>query len=161
MTIQELLTLKTGKSRILGLDVGDKTVGLALCDTLWSIATPHQTLSRKSFAHDVGIFQKLLADYSIAAMVVGLPLHMSGRLGDQAQKVQRYANQLAQDLGVPIFFQDERLSTSAVERTLLSADVSRQKRGKVIDKMAASFILQGVLDTLFYASRGWINTPHA
>lgn len=148
MTLLELIDLQTKGSRLLGLDVGDKTIGIAMSDTSWTIATPLQTVNRKSYAHDLEIFQKLIKDYAIIAIVVGLPLNMNGTEGPQVGKVRDLANRLSVDLKLPLYFQDERLSTVAVERTLLLADMSRLKRDKVIDKMAASFILQGVLDQL-------------
>lgn len=142
----ELRLLKSGKNRLLGMDVGDKTVGLSLSDVTWIIATPHKLIKRKLNVSDYQEIKKVVDEFSVVAFVVGLPLNMNGTVGPQAKKVQDFMEKLTQLINIPIFYWDERLSTVAVTRTLLEADVSRSRRAEVVDKMAATFILQGVLD---------------
>ena len=149
ITIQnshELKILKTGKNRLLGMDVGDKTVGLALSDITWTIATPHKLIKRKLNISDYQEIKKVVDEFVVVGFVVGLPLNMNGTVGPQAQKVRDFIEKLRLTIDRPIFYWDERLSTVAVTRTLLEADVSRSRRAEVVDKMAATFILQGVLD---------------
>lgn len=142
----ELRLLKSGKNRLLGMDVGDKTVGLSLSDVTWIIATPHKLIKRKLNVSDYQEIKKVVDEFSVVAFVVGLPLNMNGTVGPQAKKVQDFMEKLTQLISIPVFYWDERLSTVAVTRTLLEADVSRSRRAEVVDKMAATFILQGVLD---------------
>lgn len=143
---QELKALKTGKNRLLGLDVGTKTVGLALSDITWLIATPHKLIKRKLNVSDYQEIKKVVVEFGVVAFVVGLPLNMNGTDGPQAQKVRDFMEKLTQIVDIPLFYWDERLSTVAATRTLLEADMSRSRRAEVVDKMAATFILQGVLD---------------
>jgi putative Holliday junction resolvase len=135
-------------ARLLGLDLGEKTIGLALSDTLLTVATPMQTLKRGKFSADALVLDALIAAQSVGALVVGLPLNMDGSEGPSAQSARAFGRNWAGRSDVPLLFQDERLSTSAVTRTLLEADASRKRRGMVVDKMAAAYILQGVLDRL-------------
>jgi putative Holliday junction resolvase len=135
-------------ARLLGLDLGEKTIGLALSDTLLTVATPMQTLKRGKFSADAAVLDAVIAAQNVGALVVGLPLNMDGSDGPSAQSARAFGRNWAQRSPLPVLFQDERLSTSAVTRTLLEADASRKRRGAVVDKMAAAYILQGVLDRL-------------
>jgi putative holliday junction resolvase len=134
--------------RLLGLDLGEKTIGLALSDTLLSIATPMQTLKRGKFAADAARLDIIISAQGVGGLVVGLPLNMDGSDGPSAQSARAFARNWAIRSPLPVVMQDERLSTSAVTRTLLQADASRKRRDEVVDKMAAAYILQGVLDRL-------------
>jgi len=134
--------------RLLGLDLGEKSIGLALSDTLLSIATPMQTLKRGKFAADAAQLDIIISAQGVGGLVVGLPLNMDGSDGPSAQSARAFARNWAARSARPLVLQDERLSTSAVIRTLLEADASRRRRGQVVDKMAAAYILQGALDRL-------------
>lgn len=134
--------------KLLGLDLGTKTIGVAISDGLRMTATPLITLKRQKFSQDAETLQKMVTQNQICAFVLGLPLNMDGSEGPRAQSTRAFARNLTQKIDLPIVFWDERLSTAAVTRTLIDADVSRAKRADVVDKLAASFILQGVLDTL-------------
>jgi putative Holliday junction resolvase len=141
--------LKIGPGlRLLGLDLGEKTIGLALSDTSLSIATPMQTLKRGKFAADATQLGIIISAQGVGGLVVGLPLNMDGSDGPSAQSARAFARNWAARSPLPVILQDERLSTSAVTRTLLEADASRRRRDDVVDKMAAAYILQGVLDRL-------------
>jgi len=139
--------------RLLGLDLGEKTIGLALSDTSLSIATPMQTLKRGKFGADAAQLDIIISAQGVGGLVVGLPLNMDGSDGPSAQSARAFGRNFLAKHDLPILFWDERLSTAAVTRTLIDADVSRAKRKDVVDKMAASFILQGVLDFLARKSR--------
>jgi putative Holliday junction resolvase len=134
--------------RLLGLDLGEKTIGLALSDTLLSIATPMQTLKRGKFSADAAQLDIIISAQGVGGLVVGLPLNMDGSDGPSAQSARAFARNWALRSPLPVLLQDERLSTSAVTRTLLEADASRRRREQVVDKMAAAYILQGALDRL-------------
>ena len=135
-------------ARLLGLDLGEKTIGLALSDVERSIATPLETIRRTKFTPDAERIRALAARFQVGGLVVGLPLNMDGSEGPRAQATRAFVRNLRPLLGLPIVLWDERLSTAAVTRTLLEADASRARRGEVIDKMAAAYILQGALDRL-------------
>jgi putative Holliday junction resolvase len=135
-------------ARLLGFDLGEKTIGLALSDTLRSIATPMETLPRGKFSNDAVKIEKIIAEHGIGGLVVGLPLNMDGSDGPSAQSARAFARNFATRSNLPIVMQDERLSTAAVTRTLIEADASRKRRSEVVDKMAAAYILQGALDRL-------------
>ncbi len=138
--------------RLLGLDLGEKTIGIALSDTLLSVATPMQTLKRGprkgQFAADATRLDIIISEQGVGGLVVGLPLNMDGSDGPSAQSARAFGRNWAGRSALPVVFQDERLSTSAVTRTLLEADASRRRRADVVDKMAAAYILQGALDRL-------------
>ena len=134
--------------RLLGLDLGEKTIGLALSDVSLSIATPMQTLKRGRFSADAAQLDIIISAQGVGGLVVGLPLNMDGSDGPSAQSARAFARNWAARSPLPVILQDERLSTSAVTRTLLEADASRRRRDDVVDKMAAAYILQGVLDRL-------------
>lgn len=134
--------------RLLGLDLGEKTIGLALSDTLLTIATPMETLKRGKFAIDAAKIDDIIAKQNVGGLVVGLPLNMDGTDGPSAQSARAFARNFAVRSPLPILMWDERLSTAAVTRALIDADASRKRRAEVVDKMAAGYILQGALDRL-------------
>ena len=135
------------RGRLLGLDIGTKTVGLALCDAGWSIATAAETLYRRKFSKDLERIKAIVEEQHVVGLVAGLPLNLDGSQSKQTQAARAFAQNL-KELGLPILLWDERWSTQAVERDLIASDVSRKKRGAVIDQMAAAYILQGAIDGL-------------
>jgi putative Holliday junction resolvase len=151
MSVVSLTELKSQLSpgqRLLGLDLGEKTIGLALSDTMATIATPMETLPRGKFSNDAVKILSLISEHNIGALIIGLPLNMDGSEGPSVQSARAFARNFAAKSDIAIVFQDERLSTAAVTRTLLEADSSRAKRARVVDKMAAAYILQIALDRL-------------
>lgn len=135
--------------RILGLDVGDRTVGVAASDLLLMTAQGVETIRRESLEQDLSRLDELMREYDAVQLVVGLPRNMNGTEGERCEIVRAFAEEIQKTRpDAEIIFWDERLSTVAAARSLISADVSRKKRKKVIDKMAAVFILQGYLDSL-------------
>jgi putative Holliday junction resolvase len=139
------------EARLLGVDLGEKTIGLALSDVGRSIATPLETIRRTKFTPDAERIRALAVRFEVAGVVMGLPLNMDGSEGPRAQATRAFVRNLTPLLGLPIVFWDERLSTAAVTRALLEADASRARRGEVVDKMAAAYILQGALDRMRHA----------
>ena len=135
-------------ARLLGLDLGEKTIGLALSDTGLMIATPLRTLKRGKFSIDVVTLSALIAEHGVGGLVVGLPLNMDGSEGPSVQSARAFVRNFGAKSEIPIMLWDERLSTAAVTRTLIDADASRKRRKEVVDKMAAAYILQGALDAL-------------
>lgn len=133
-------------TRLLGLDVGDKTIGVAVSDELGWTAQGVETIKRQSKEKDFARLQELIAQYQVGAIVVGLPKNMNGTIGPRAEMCQSFGKLLQEKTSLPVHMWDERLTTMAAERMLISADVSRQKRKTVIDKMAATLILQGYMD---------------
>lgn len=148
LTLEELKTILPAGVRLLGLDLGEKTIGLALSDTTLMVATPMQTLKRGKFSVDAVVLDKIVAEMGVGGLVVGLPLNMNGTEGASAQSARAFGRNFAARSDIPIVFCDERLSTAAVLKTLIEADASRKRRGEVVDKMAAAYILQGALDRL-------------
>jgi len=146
--LEDLARRLPDKAPLLGLDLGTKTIGLALSDVSRRIASPLATIARKKFTADVDELLRHAAEHGVTALVIGLPLNMDGSEGPRAQATRAFARNLANRSELPIVFWDERLSTAAVTRTLLEADASRRRRDAVVDKMAAAYILQGVLDRL-------------
>ena len=132
----------------MGLDPGTKTLGLAISDRTRLIATPLLTINRKKFATDAAQLLGLFDDNHASALIIGLPINMDGSSGPRVQSVKDFTHNLTQIRDIPVFFWDERLSSQAVNRGMLAADMSRKKRKDNIDKLAASYILQGVLDRL-------------
>ncbi|GAA4705629.1 Holliday junction resolvase RuvX [Brevibacillus fulvus] len=132
--------------RILGLDYGDRTIGVAVSDEMGWTAQGVETIRRESKEKDLSRLQQIIAHYGVERIVVGLPKNMNGTIGPRAELSQSFASFLAERTGLPVELWDERLTTMAAEKMLIAADVSRQKRKKVIDKMAATLILQGYLD---------------
>jgi putative holliday junction resolvase len=140
--------LPTG-GRLLGLDVGTKTIGTALCDAGWSIASPAELIRRTKFTADKAALEKLVAAQAVRGLVLGLPLNLDGSDSPRTQSIRAFARNMEQD-GRPILLWDERWSTQAVTRTLLDADASRARRAELVDKMAAAYILQGAIDAMMF-----------
>ena len=134
--------------RILGLDIGDRTIGVAVCDPLGLTAQGITTIKRKSIVLDIEEISKICKEYSVESFVSGLPKNMNGTIGPQGEKVQRFCEKLEETLGLPIKMWDERLTTVSANRAMLEGDLSRAKRKKIVDKIAAIYILQGYLDSL-------------
>jgi putative Holliday junction resolvase len=130
-----------------GLDVGSKTIGLALCDAGWSFAGPAETIRRTKFTADLALLRTFTERHRVRGLVVGLPLNMDGSDSPRTQSTRAFARNLG-PLALPVLMWDERWSTQAVERAMIAADVSRAKRSEAIDKLAAAHILQGALDAL-------------
>lgn len=137
-----------GAPRLMGLDLGTKTIGLALSDVGRQIASPLETIRRVKFTPDAGRIVTLCAAHAVGGLVIGLPLNMDGSEGPRAQSSRSFARNLKPLLPLPVLFFDERLSTAAVTRTLLEADASRARRGELVDKLAAAYILQSCLDVM-------------
>jgi putative pre-16S rRNA nuclease len=135
-------------ARLLGLDVGTKTIGMALSDVTRSVATPFDTIRRTKFTADAWTIREVVEKNQVGALVIGFPLNLDGSEGPRAQSTRAFARNLAAHVEVPMVFWDERLSTAAVERHLIEADASRKRRAEVVDRMAAAYILQGALDRL-------------
>jgi putative Holliday junction resolvase len=136
-----------GGGRLLGMDVGTKTIGLALCDSGWTIATAAELMHRGKFSADLERLRRIVAEQDARGLVIGLPLNMDGSDSPRTQSVRAFARNLA-PLGLPLLLWDERWSTQAVTRTLIDADASRARRAELVDKMAAAYILQGAIDAL-------------
>lgn len=132
----------------MGLDVGEKTIGLALSDVERMIASPLKTLTRGKFSKDAQELQTIINEHSICGLVIGYPVNMDGSEGPRCQSIRQFARNLAEKTPLPMLLFDERMSTMAVTRTMLDADLSRARRAELVDKLAASYILQGVLDSL-------------
>ena len=154
---QEFKAALPPKSRILGIDVGAKTFGLAISDGMHMIATPLKTINRQKMKDDVILFKHVIEEYKIGGCIVGWPLNMNGTEGPRCQATRGLMHSLLTEYHLqnmsgeemPVMFWDERLSTSAMEKSLIrEQDTNRKKRAKVIDQMAAQFILQGALDCL-------------
>lgn len=133
---------------LIGLDLGTKTIGLAISDTTRVIATADVTLKKNKLAIDIEALKQVIREREIIGLVLGLPKNMDGSDGPRAQSTRAFARNIDEPLGLPILLWDERLSTAAVTRTLIDADASRKRRSEVVDKMAAAYILQGALDRL-------------
>jgi putative Holliday junction resolvase len=148
-SLSELIKYLPKKSRLLGLDVGRKTIGLAVSDSDMKIGTTVGTIRRSKFTKDVKNLDAIITERQVNGLVLGLPISMDGNEGPACQSVRQFAVNLDNILEIGITFWDERLSTSAVERLLIKeADLSRNRRSEIIDKMAAAYILQGALDSL-------------
>jgi putative pre-16S rRNA nuclease len=148
IAIEDLPPLLAPEARLLGLDLGTKTIGMALSDVSRSIATPYDTLRRTKFTEDAKTIRQVIESTQVGALVIGLPLNLDGSEGPRVQSTRAFVRNLGPLIGVPMLFWDERLSTAAVERHLIEVDASRKARAKVIDRMAAAYILQGALDRL-------------
>lgn len=147
LALADLLTLPKGL-RVMGLDLGTKTIGLALSDVERRISSPLETIRRTKFQADAVALLQNIAHHKIGALIIGLPLNMDGSEGPRVQSTRAFVRNLEKLTPLPIIFWDERLSTAAVTRTLLEADTSRARRAELVDKMAAAYILQGALDRL-------------
>jgi|TARA_Y100000310_G_scaffold226673_1_gene228818 putative Holliday junction resolvase len=133
--------------RLIGLDVGTKTIGTAFCDAGWSFATAAKTIKRTKFGADKAAIEQLVRDQEIRGIVIGLPLNMDGSDSPRTQSTRAFARNIAV-LGLPVLLWDERWSTQAVERAMIDADISRAKRAERVDSAAAAFILQGAIDAM-------------
>jgi len=146
---EELRAAVPPGQRLLDLDLGSRTIGLALSDGTWRIASPLETIRRRKFRDDADRLLALIDAHDVGALVLGLPLNMDGSEGPRCQSTRAFARNLLARRDLPVAFQDERLSTAAVERMLVAEhDVTRKRRGAVVDKLAATYILQTLLDTL-------------
>jgi len=132
----------------MGLDVGSKTIGLAISDATLTVATPVETIRRTKFSVDAKALLDLAKSRDVGGFILGLPINMDGSEGPRSQSVRQFAANLAARTDLPMAFWDERLSTAAATRTMLDADLSRQRRGQLVDMLAAGYILQGALDAL-------------
>ena len=135
------------RGRLAGLDVGTRTIGVALCDAGWTIASPAETIMRAKFSVDAAKLRAFLAAQSVKGMVIGLPLNLDGTDSPRTQSVRAFARNV-EGIGLPILLWDERWSTAAVTRTLIDADASRARRAELVDKLAAAYILQGAIDAM-------------
>jgi putative Holliday junction resolvase len=148
LPISQLKDIVPRGARLLGLDIGTKTIGLALSDPMWTVATSFETIRRTKFTKDAERLFAIVDEHKVGALILGLPVNMNGTEGPRCQSVRQFASNIVKIRDIPIVFWDERWSTAAAERALIEADTSRKKRAEVIDKVAASYILQGALDRL-------------
>ena len=146
-SLAELAAALAQGGKLLGLDVGTKTIGIAACDAGWHFAGPVETIRRTKFTQDLASLRRIVEREHVVALVVGLPLNMDGSDSPRTQSVRAFARNLA-PLELPILLWDERWSTQAVERAMIEADVSRAKRAEKVDALAAAHILQGAVDAL-------------
>ena len=152
MNIKEFKASLPAYRALIGFDYGAKRLGVAVSDLLLTVATSYKIIQRESFAKDLAEIKKIIAEKEIGGIVFGLPLQMNGEEGEIAKEVRHFAEKLSKEINLPIFFWDERLSSSAMENFLIKeVDMSRGKRKKVLDSSAAAYILQGVLDALRFA----------
>jgi len=135
------------RGRLAGLDVGTRTIGIALCDAGWTIASPAETILRSKFSVDAAKLRAIVVAQSVTGLVIGLPLNLDGSDSPRTQSVRAFARNV-EGFGLPILLWDERWSTQAVTRTLLDADASRARRAELVDKLAAAYILQGAIDAM-------------
>ncbi|HWJ99838.1 MAG TPA: Holliday junction resolvase RuvX [Xanthobacteraceae bacterium] len=148
----EFNTLLPQDACLFGIDLGDKTIGLALSDIRRTIASPFETLKRTKFRADAERLLELAKRHNVGGLVIGLPRNMDGSEGPRAQSTRAFVRNLSPMTELPVAFWDERLSTAAVTRTLLEANASRARRKELVDKMAAAYILQGALDRMANAA---------
>jgi putative Holliday junction resolvase len=142
--------------KVLGLDIGEKRIGIAVSDELGYTAQGMRVLTRSGLDDDLEVIKKLMVEERASSIVVGLPKNMDGSLGEAAQKVLSFAKKMEESLSVPVVLWDERWTTAEATRLLLDADLSRSKRRKVVDKLAAVLILQGYLDSLDHQEKGGV-----
>jgi putative Holliday junction resolvase len=152
-SVEDLAPRLPAKGRLIGLDLGTKTIGLAVSDVERRIASPLRTLARGAFQKNAAALVSIFTELEIAGIVLGLPLDLEGGAGPRAQSTRAFARNLASRTDLPIAYWDERFSTAAVTRSLIENDVSRARRAKVVDKLAAAYILQGALDRLASLAR--------
>ena len=151
LAVTELAARLRPGQRLLGLDPGSKTIGVAISDSALKVASPLETIKRAKFTQDAARLSEICRDYRVGGLIIGLPVNMDGSEGPRCQSVRALARNLKEKAGLdlPVAFWDERLSTAAVERFLVDeADMTRKRRGEVVDKMAAAYILQGALDAI-------------
>ena len=150
--IEDFAAALAPMTALAGLDLGDRTIGVAVSDSFRQVATPLETIRRKKFGVDAARLMEIAKDRSLGGIVLGLPRNMDGTEGPRCQSTRAFARNLSRLTELPIGFWDERLSTVAAERALLEADTSRKRRAEVIDHVAAGYILQGVLDRMRHMS---------
>lgn len=148
MSLEEYVSSSNSMGRLAGLDYGTKTIGVSISDTMQTISSGLETIKRTKFKNDAARLLEIIDEHEVKALVIGLPLNMDGSEGPRVQSTKAFARNLAGVTPLPLIFWDERMSTQAAERTLLEADSSRKRRKEVIDKMAATYILQGALDRI-------------
>jgi putative Holliday junction resolvase len=153
IAIEDLALVLPAKARLIGLDLGAKTIGVAISDVERRLASPLKTLPRGAFAKDADSLTAIFAQLGVAGIVLGLPLDLDGRDNPRAQSTRAFARNLSTRTDLPIVYWDERFSTAAVTRALIANDVSRARRARVVDQMAAAYILQGALDRLSSLAR--------
>lgn len=152
MNIKEFKASLPAYRALIGFDYGAKRLGVAVSDLLLTVATSYKIIQRESFTKDLAEIKKIITEKEVGGIVFGLPLQMNGEEGEIAKEVRHFAEKLSKEINLPIFFWDERLSSSAMENFLIKeVDMSRGKRKKVLDSSAAAYILQGVLDALRFA----------
>ena len=154
VSVEDFLAALPPNRAVAGLDLGDKTIGVALSDLRRQVATPIEVIRREKFTIDASKLLALLESRGAAGIVLGLPLNMDGSIGPRVQATQAFARNLSRLTPLPICYWDERLSTVAAERALLEADTSRKRRKEVIDQVAAGYILQGALDRMARLEQG-------
>jgi putative holliday junction resolvase len=146
--LSQLKIALPARRRLLGLDLGSKTIGLAISDSGFMVASPLDTIRRKKFTADAATLFAIVDEHNVGGLILGLPFNMDGTEGPRCQSTRQFARNLMGIRDMPIAFWDERLSTAAVQRAMIEADTSRAKRAEVVDQVAASYILQGALDFL-------------
>lgn len=144
----EIVTNLPRFKRLMGLDLGTKTIGVAISDVERRIASPVETIRRTKFKADAEALSALVSKHDVGAIILGMPFNMDGSQGPRVQATEAFARNMRQLTALPILFQDERLSTAAVTRTLIDADTSRARRAELVDKLAAAYILQGFIDRM-------------
>ncbi|MBE1296023.1 Holliday junction resolvase RuvX [Phycobacter azelaicus] len=153
-TLEDFAAALPGYTALIGLDLGDKTIGVAVSDRIGAVATPLETVRRKKFTLDSARLLEIMRERDVGGILLGLPRNMDGTEGPRCQSTRAFARNLARLTDLPIGFWDERLSTVAAEKALLEADTSRKRRSEVIDHVAASYILQGALDRMRHLQNG-------
>jgi putative Holliday junction resolvase len=143
----ELLATLKKNTRLMGLDVGEKTIGLAISDVSRMIASPLLTIARKNFKSDYMQLKEQIDKHDVSALIIGYPINMNGSEGPRCQSIRQFVRNVEERTPIATLLYDERMSTMAVNRTMLDADMSRQRRSELVDKLAAGYILQGFLDT--------------
>ncbi len=152
-SVEEFADVLKPRRALLGLDLGTKTIGVAVSDGLLSVASPLETIKRSKYTADAARLSEIIDAREIGGIVLGLPFNMDGSEGPRCQSTRAFARNFARQSDLPITYWDERLSTVAAERALLEADASRRRRAEVIDNIAAAYILQGALDRLSHLKR--------
>lgn len=147
-TLEEFKATLPAQGRLLGLDVGDTTIGLALTDALRSIASPLHTIERKKLTSDIESLKQTIIKHHIKGFIIGNPINMDGSPGRRTQSTRTFVSNIAKQIELPMLLWDERLSTMAVERMMIEADMTRQRRAELVDKLAASYMLQGAIDRM-------------
>lgn len=147
-TPAEFAALLPREARLICLDVGETTIGLALSDVRRTIATPHSTIGRTKFTKDIEQLKTVIAQQQVAGLVVGYPVNMDGSHGPRTQSVRTFVSNVGKHIALPMLLWDERMTTMAVERMMIQADMSRARRAELVDKLAASYMLQGFLDSI-------------